>query len=247
MYSDIGGQNIYYQKVGRCKNLILIHGWGESVSSFWPIVDLLKEDFTLWLIDLPGFGKSDLPKRTFTALDFAKIIAGFIKKNNIEKPTVFGHSFGGKVAIQLAKTYPDLIDKLILEGSSGIKPERSFFQVLIFPFVKIGHFLLPNVFNIKSQIQNILYKKLESDYVNVGKMKDIFLRTIKENISVDLPKIQTETLLIWGEKDRAVPLKYGKKMYHLIPKSKLVVLENTGHFPHVKQAERVAYYVKDFI
>lgn len=247
MYSDINGQSIYYQKVGMGKNLILIHGWGTDVSLFWPIVDLLKEDFTLWLLDLPGFGRSDLPKRTFTALDFAKVIAEFIKKNNIAKPTVFGHSFGGKVAIQLAKNYPNLINKLILEGSSGIRPEKSLSQVLIFPFVKIGHFFLPNVFNIKSQIQNILYKKLESDYANAGQMKDIFLNTIREDVTTDLPKIQTETLLIWGEKDRAVPLKYGKKMYRLIPKSKMVVLENIGHFPHVKQAERVAYYVKDFV
>ena len=78
-------------------------------------------------------------------------------------------------------------------------------------------------------------------------MKNIFLNTIKEDLTKELPKIKTETLLIWGERDRAVPLKNGKKMYQLIKNSKLVILEDTGHFPHIKWPERFVYYVKDFI
>lgn len=247
MYSQIESQNVYYQRVGKNRNLILIHGWGTDVSTFWPIVDLLKNNFTLWLIDLPGFGRSDLPKKTFTISDYAKIIAEFIKKNSINKPIVLGHSYGGKIAIKLTSLYPNLIDKLILEGSSGIKPKKTLFQILLFPVVKIANLFLPNVFNTKSKIRNKLYKKLESDYADAGKMKAIFLNTLKEDITPDLSKIKTETLLIWGEKDRAVPLKYGKKIYQLIKNSKLVVLEDTDHFPHIKWPERVAYYVKDFV
>jgi len=247
MYCKIEGQNIYFQKVGKGKDLILIHGWGADASTFWPIVDLLKDDFTLWLLDLPGFGRSDLPKKTFNISDFAKIIAGFIKDNNIKKTVIFGHSYGGKIAIKLVNLYPNLIDKLILEGASGIKPEKSLLQILIFPIVKIANLLLPNIGNYRERIRTKLYKKLESDYADAGNMKDIFVNTLKEDISSDLSKIQTETLLIWGENDRAIPLNYGKKMYQLIKNSKLVVLENVGHFPHIKWPERVAYFVKDFV
>lgn len=247
MYCEIEGQNIYFLKVGKGKDLILIHGWGTDVSNFWPIVDLLKENFTLWLLDLPGFGRSDLPKKQFTISDFAKTIAGFIKKNNIKKPTVFGHSYGGKVAIKLASLYPNLIDKLILEDSSGIKPKKGIFQILVFPIAKIASLLLPNIGNYKTRLRAKLYKKLESDYKDAGNMKDIFVNTLKEDLTADLEKIQTETLLIWGENDRAVPLKYGKRMSQLIRNSKLVTLEDVGHFPHIKWPERVAYYVEDFI
>lgn len=247
MYTTINGQNIYFQKVGKGKNLILIHGWGADASTFWPVVDLLKDNLTLWLIDLPGFGRSELPKKQFSILDFAEIIAEFIKKNEIKKPTVLGHSYGGKIAIKLARTFPDLVDKLILEGSAGIRPEKNLLHFLIFPFVKIAHFLLPDIFHTRSKIRHKLYKKLESDYADAGKMKSIFLKTLKEDSISDLPKIQAEALLIWGEKDRAIPLRYGKKMYQLIKNSKLVIMEDTDHFPHLTWPERFAYYVKDFV
>lgn len=247
MYCEVAGQNIYFQKIGKGKDLILIHGWGADVSTFWPVVDYLKKDFTLWLIDLPGFGRSNLPKETFTISDFAEIIAEFIKTNNIKKPAVLGHSYGGKIGIKLAADYPDLIDKLILEGAAGIKPAKNLLQILIFPLAKIANLVLPNVGNYRERIRTKLYKRLESDYKDSGNMKDIFVNTLKEDLTADLPKIQTETLIIWGEKDRAVPLKYGKIMFQLIKNSKLVILEGIGHFPHIKWPERVAYAVKDFI
>lgn len=247
MYKQINEQNIYYQKTGKGPNLILIHGWGADVSTFWPIVELLKENFTLWLIDLPGFGRSDLPKKTFTIMDFAEIIAGFIKNNNIKKPVIFGHSYGGKIAIKLAFLYPNLIDKLILEGSSGIRPKKTFVQSLVYPFAKVGHFVLPDIFHIRSKARERLYRQLQSDYADAGAMRDIFVGTVKEDLTKDLPKIKQETLLIWGEEDRAVPLKYGKRMYRLIKNSKLVVMEGERHFPHVTNPERVAAYVKDFV
>lgn len=247
MYIKINNQNIYFQKVGKGKPLIMLHGWGTDVSTFWPIVDFLKKDFTLWLIDLPGFGKSELPKKVFSISDYAKIIAKFINGGKIIKPAVFGHSYGGKIAIKLSVLFPNLVDKLILEGSSGIKPAKTFFQTLAYPLAKLGNLFLPDVFHIRSKARQRLYKQLESDYADAGAMKDIFIPTVKEDLTNDLPKIKNETLLIWGEKDNAVPLKYGKKMYRLINNSKLVVMEGERHFPHVTNPERIAKYVKDFV
>lgn len=247
MYIKINNQSIYYQTIGRGKNLIMLHGWGTDVSTFWPIVDFLKDNFTLWLIDLPGFGKSDLPKKILTISDYAKIIAKFIKENKISKPCIFGHSYGGKISIKLAVMFPNLIYKLILEGSSGIRPDKTLIQALAYPFAKAGHFLLPDIFHIRSKARERLYRQLQSDYADAGAMRDIFVETVKEDLTKDLPKIKQETLLIWGEDDNAVPLKYGKKMYGLIKNSRIVVLEGAKHFPHVTNPERVAGYVKDFI
>lgn len=246
MYVTLNGQEIYYQKLGKGKPLVMLHGWGDSVFTFWPIVDFLKDDFTIWLIDLPGFGKSDLPKKVLTILGYAKIIAQFLKQNKINKPILFGHSYGGKISIKLAALYPKLISKLILEASSGIKLKKTLVQMLSYPVAKIGHIILPDVFHLRSRARQKLYKKLESDYADSGEMKEIFLSTIDEDLTADFSKIKAETLLIWGDRDRAVPLTYGKKMYKLISNSKLVILEETGHFPHISYPERIAAYVKDF-
>ncbi|MBI4038596.1 alpha/beta hydrolase [Candidatus Daviesbacteria bacterium] len=246
MYSKINDLNIYYQKVGRGKDLIMLHGWGMDVSTFWPAIDFLKDNFTLWLIDLPGFGRSDIPKKACDSEDYAKILAEFIKNNNIKKPFLLGHSFGGKVSIKLTAIHPNLVDKLILVGSSGLKPDPSIKRVLIYPLAKIFHFLIPDIFNIKSLIRKKFYRKIESDYYNVGVMKDTLVKTLNEDLTQDLKKINTQTLIICGEKDRAVPIKYGKRMYQLIKNSKLISLEDKGHFLHIYDPERFAYYIKDF-
>lgn len=246
MYTTINGSKIYYQKVGKGKDLVMLHGWGQDVSTFWPDIEFLKDNFSLWLLDLPGFGKSDNPNQAFGSKDYAQVLEKFIKQERIDKPILLGHSYGGKISIKFASLYPSLISKLILVGASGIKPALSFKTVLIYPLAKIVHYLIPDIFNLKSLLRKKFYRRIESDYENAGIMKDTLIETIKEDLTADLRRINIQTLVLWGDKDRAVPLKYGKLMYRLIKDSKLVVFEDKGHFLHVHDPERFAYYVKDF-
>lgn len=247
MYTSINNQQIYYQKLGKGKDLIMLHGWGQDVSTFWPNVEFLKDNFTLWLIDLPGFGKSSAPKKPYDTKDYVQIILEFIKQSKIKSPNLLGHSFGGKVALRFASLYPNLLNKLILVGASGVKPVPSFRRLIMYPTAKVIHHLVPDIFNLKTIIRKKFYRKIESDYENAGVMKDTLLKTIKEDLTDDLRKIDNKTLVIWGDEDRAVPIKYGKIMYQLIKNSKLVIFEGKGHFLHVHDPERFAYYVKDFV
>lgn len=247
MYTTIDNLQIYYQKVGKGKDLIMLHGWGQDVSTFWSSVELLSKNFTLWLVDLPGFGRSDIPSTPFDTKDYSKIMAEFIKKNSIKKPNLLGHSFGGKVSVKLASENPDLINKLVIVGSSGIKPDFSIKRSLMYPFAKVFHYLLPDVFNIKSLIRKKFYRKIESDYIDAGVMKESLLKTLKEDLTSELSEIENQTLIIWGDEDKAVPLKYGIRMYQKIKNAKIVVLEGLGHFLHVHNPKLFSYYVKDFL
>lgn len=249
MYIEVNNQNIYYQKIGKGKNLILLHGWKQDVSSFWGVSEILKEKYTIWLIDLPGFGRSENPKSAFSVSDYAEIIKGFIEKSNIENPSLLGHSVGGRIGIKLASQYPNLLNKLILEDSAGIRPKRDVPKFIFYILAKIFKYLIPNIFNIQEKIRTKFYKTLESDYLTAGDLKETFTKVLNEDLTPDLLKIKNETLLIWGEKDPTLEssLANGKKMYQLIEKSKLAIIENVGHFPHLENPERFAYYVKDFI
>lgn len=246
MYTTIDNLQIYYQKVGKGKDLVILHGWGQDVSTFWGLVEPLSENYTLWLIDLPGFGRSDVPKKAFDSNDYARIIKEFIEKNSIKKPSMLGHSFGGKVALNISANNPGLVDKLIIVGASGIEPDFSLKSNLIYPVAKMVHFLVPDIFNIKSIIRNKFYKRLGSDYFDAGVMKESLLKTIKEDLTPQLLKIENQTLIIWGEEDRAVPLKYGVRMYQKIENAKLIIVDGMGHFLHIHDPERFANYVKDF-
>lgn len=249
MYTSIYNQNIYYQKIGKGKNLIMLHGWQQDVSSFWGVVDLLKDQFTIYLVDLPGFGRSDNPKKAFSVSDYAEVIKDFISEMKLKNPTLLGHSVGGRIAIKLAAKYPNVLDKLILEDSAGIRPKRDIPKFIFYTLAKIFKYLVPNIFNFREKIRISFYKSLESDYLTAGELKETFTKILNEDLTLDLPKIKNETLLVWGEKDPTLEasLKNGKKMYQLIEKSKLVILDGLGHFPHLENPERFAYYVKDFV
>lgn len=246
MYTKIGDLNIYYQKAGYGKDLIMLHGWGLDSSSFWPDVDLLKDTFTLWLLDLPGHGRSDTPSKTFTITDYKNIIEQFIKRQKIKKPAVLGHSFGGRIAIKLASASPQLLEKIILEDSAGISAKSGVKNTLFQIIAKLVKYLIPNIFNLKELLKIKVYKILKSDYKDTGALKETFKKSIREDLTEDLKKIPLEALIIWGEKDKTTPLKDGKSMYQLIKNSKLLVMEETGHASHITDPERFSYYVKDF-
>lgn len=246
MFVNLDGQRIYYQTTGKGPNLILVHGWKQDSSTWWPVVDLLKDKFKLWLIDLPGFGRSEAPKKTWSIFDYADNLAHFIKENKIKNPIVLGHSLGGNITIVLANKYPNLISKLILEGASGVRPKSVFRSFLIIPS-KVIKYLVPNLFNLKEKLRLKLYGAIGSDYLGAGDLRKTFTKIVNQDASRYAEKISLPTLILWGEQDKEVPLDHAKKLYHLIENSRIEVMENTGHFPHLENPNIVTHYVKDFV
>jgi len=245
MYTTIKNQQVYFQKVGLGKDLVLLHGWGTDVSSFWPSIEVLKNHFTIWLIDLPGMGRSQPPKKSWTISDYARLVEEFILQQKIKKPILLGHSFGGRITIKLASLNPKILGKIILEDSAGLSRKKGIKNTLLKIFTKITKYLIPDIFNLRERVKIRIYQILKSDYKR-GALRETFLKTIQEDLSSDCQKISLDTLIIWGEEDQSTPLKDGKRMYQLIKNSKLAILEGVGHTPHIKDPERFSYYVKDF-
>ena len=246
MYITINNQHIYYQKLGKGKDILMVHGWGQDVSTFWGVAEKLKEDFTLWLVDLPGFGRSELPKKDFTNQDYAEVLKGFVQELKMKKPHYLGHSVGGRVGIKLLSQNGKLFDKVILEDAAGIKPKQDMFKPFLYVGAKAFNILLPEFLVIKPLIRHYFYKGLESDYITAGMMKGTLTNLLDEDLTPFLSQIPNETLLIWGENDRAVPLSDGKRMNRLIPNARIEVFDDVGHFSHLEKEGLFVQYVRDF-
>ena len=98
--------NIYYEKYGNGKtNIVILPGWGETRHTFDQLINTLKNDFTVYILDYPGFGNSKFPNRDLDIYDYANLIKDFLMINSIENPILIGHSFGGIIIILLTGLY----------------------------------------------------------------------------------------------------------------------------------------------
>ena len=103
------------------QTVVFLHGWRSEAAVWRPVMDRLGRRYRQFALDLPGFGKSEKPKHIFTLVDYATVVLGFIKKMELKKIVVVGHSFGGRVVIKLSALEPDIVEKLILVDSAGFR------------------------------------------------------------------------------------------------------------------------------
>lgn len=251
MMMDIDGISLNYIVEGSGKDVLVIHGWGANINTIMPIVNILKDKFRVHAIDLPGFGLSSQPKEVINSFQYAEIIKKYIDKMEIDKITLIGHSFGGKLSIILGSKYPELVEKIVLIDSAGLIPKRGpkyYIKVYSFKTLKL---LYKNLFFWIKDDEKLekLYKKFGStDYKEAsGVMRKILVTVVNENLFPLLNKIKAPTLLIWGENDTATPLYMGKIMEKEIKDSGLIVFEGAGHYAYLDDFRRFSIIVRNFL
>ena len=105
MYLKINNTNIYYEQYGTKKqNILILPGWGDNRKTFSYLINYLKNYFTVYILDYPGFGNSMFNK-TLTIFEYANIINEFVIKLNLENSILIGHSFGGRIISILTTKY----------------------------------------------------------------------------------------------------------------------------------------------
>ncbi|MTI46956.1 alpha/beta fold hydrolase [Sporosalibacterium faouarense] len=251
MIENINGLNINYICEGEGKNILLLHGWGASIETVLPIFNHLKDRFKVYAVDLPGFGKSDEPKEVWGTLDYAECIRGFIRKMNMKKVTLIGHSHGGRVSIFLGNEYPNIIDKIILVDSAGLIPKRHlkyYFKVYTFKTLKKLYTTFYFGSNKEERMEKFYRKFGSTDYKNSpGIMRKVMVKVLSENLRPLLSGIKAPTLLIWGSNDEDTPVYMGEIMEKEIPDSGLVVLDNAGHYSYLDKFNHFKVIIDNFL
>lgn len=218
------------------KNIILLHGWGGSMESLQGLQDELAKTNTyrVYNIELPGFGESSISKgKVLTLDDYVSSLDIFMESNNINKPILVGHSFGGKVALAYTLKKENKVQNLILVNSSGLKPKNTLKKVvLIVPTKTFGLlFSLPVLNKVKSPIRSIYYRFVvrERDYLRSKELQETLKNVLKVNLDDQIGKINVDTLLIWGENDSYTPLWMGERFSKLLPNARLEVIQGAKH------------------
>lgn len=240
------------------KTIIILHGWGSAMSGkrYEGLKNLIeKKGYTVFTPDLPGFGENPLTKEVLEFDDYVQFVKTFIEKSlhhtKQKKIVLLGHSFGGRIAIRVAKLYPALIDSLVLTGASGIpRPLPSLKKKLVYALTKATRpvFSIPPFSFFYAFFRKAVYYSIgEMDYYKAASLRETFKNVYQVSILPDLPEISVPTLIVWGENDTFTPLADGQLMHEKIQNSKLVVIPDATHKLPYENPEIFAKQLSEFI
>ena len=263
------GFHIHYRDEGDSNRplLVLLHGFGDSFTTWEGWVQELKGKFHVISLDFPGHGLTRAPEGyELTGAGLADFVDAFAAKLALPKFAVAGNSMGGGVAWQLAARHPDRIDALILVDAAGFPNEKPpaevplAFRLLQYP---IGRAILRNIDNrplIDEGLKTDVYDKSLITPALVDRWAE-FQRApghrailIGVNFGAQtqatadmLGTIKVPTLVLHGESDVLIEPASAHKFAAAIPGAKLVTYPHVGHLPQIEIPERSAADVAAFL
>lgn len=219
---------------GAPARVVALHGWGRSGSDFTGLLAGLDA----LAIHLPGFGPTEPPAAVWGTEDYARLVADAIEP--LGPVVLVGHSFGGRIAVRLAATRPELVSGLVLTGAPLVRLAPATKPTLSYRIAKS----LNRIGLIPDSVMEARRKKAGSADYNAaqGIMRDIMVKTVNENYDDDLARISVPTWLVWGENDTAAPTAAGKVASERIRGARWTVVPGEAHLltPVLSAAVRAA-------
>jgi len=271
--AQISGLKLWYKVAGKGPVCILpTPGWGPSSDLYFLKLKPLEAMFTMVYLDTRGSGRSERPDpHTYTMKNMAADIEGLRKHLGIETMWLMGHSDGGRIILNYAFEYGGHVEGLILvdapvgntENDSGrvqrmqLRKNEPWFDDAFKTFQKFPSTQQEFDAYIKS-ITPFFF----SSNANLEKNRDVFEKTTlsfaatqgqsqSDRSSVDpavfLPVMKVPTLIIVGDDDFVCPPSASEYLHREIPNSKLLVIENAGHFPWLEQPQQFFDGIRTFL
>lgn len=268
-YVRVNGINTRYWQMGDTgSKIVLLHGGNGSIEFWLYNIPKLAEQHQVYAFDMVGSGKSDFPIADYSLTYQAEFLLGFMSALSINLATLIGNSMGGGVALQFTKLYPDQVDKLVLVDSLGLGREISL-GIRLITLPTIVNLLRPRRWMIPAMLKSNFYNGqqisrewLELRYsvfaipdrnhviLNLGQ-SNFNLRGVRADVYQpivnSLANISQQTLIIWGECDRIIPVKHAHVAAAGLPNNQLEIFPNCGHHPYLEYPDRFDRLVLDFL
>ena len=259
-YVEADGVKIHLHEAGSGPLLLLVHGgapgaygWG----NFGQNMAAFAEHFRTVIVDLPGYGGSELPPEDGGEgryASYARIFAALIRELGAEKAHVLGLATGGAAAIALALDHPEVVDRLVLVSSAGGQP-------LFTPSPSEGQKIIRSYYGGKGPSRDKMVKYLEMMLFDqelvtdelveeryqaslVGRTRDI---GSPEPLWTRMHEIAASTLVIWGRDNRVQGYDNALFMLQRIPDVEVHLFGKTGLWVPFERAARFEALVKDFL
>jgi len=254
---------VHYRIEGEGFPIVLLHGAFSSLHTFEDWTKSLKKTRKVIRLDLPGFGLTGpKPDNEYSITGHLRFIKRFLKMLGIEQFDLAGSSLGGWLSWELALRSPERVRKLILIDSAGFLDPTCIpapFKLAQTPFfVKILKYTIrKNI--LESYVKQVYYDESKVDDALVQRYYDLFTRDgnpeafvsmvnskFKDNTR-QLKKIDTPTLILWGNEDEWIPVEFGHEFHERMPNANMIIYKETGHLPMEEKGRKTVKDVLEFI
>ncbi|MDQ1696423.1 MAG: hypothetical protein QOJ03_1776 [Frankiaceae bacterium] len=266
------GRELAVRRAGAGPTVVLIHGMAGSLNTWDPVFPALARSCDVVAIDLPGHGASSRMRGDFSLGSLAAAVRDALDWLDIDAATIVGHSLGGGIAMQFFYQFPERGERLVLVSSGGLGREVTpLLRALSLPGANVvlaqltrlqrnrragavGRLLQPAAARAWNDLPYMLRQMaLLAD----RESRASFLATIDAVINVSGQRVSATdrlhlagnlpTLIVWGERDRMIPVAHARAAAGVIEGCRLDVVPGAGHYPHEDDPDRFARTLADFI
>jgi pimeloyl-ACP methyl ester carboxylesterase len=267
------GQKVCYRSAGEAgPAVVLLHGIAGTSATWDPVLPGLGKRHTVIAPDLLGHGQSGKLTGDYSLGAYASAVRDMLVALGHRRVTIVGHSLGGGVAMQFGYQFPEMLQRLVLVSSGGLG--RELHVMLRSAALPGAEYVLPLLFktglpSTGTKIAGLINRigfRAGADLEEIGRSfaslgdtdaRQTFIHTVRGLIDPSGQRVDASSrlylatelpiLIVWGAHDTLIPVQHGQVAHSRAPRSRLVIFEQAGHFPHLTEPERFVEVVERFV
>jgi pimeloyl-ACP methyl ester carboxylesterase len=266
---EVGGNRLRFIKTGKGSSLVLLHTLRTQLDLFEKVVPELSRHFTVYALDYPGHGFSDIPKARYDAAFFTEAVEGFLDRLDLRDVTLAGVSIGGSIGLIVAARRNPRVARVIAINPYDYAKGRGMARSSVLGWFVIYASLLPVVGETVMRLRNVFIMRavlrggvadrqnipaaLMTEMYAVGNRPGhyrAFLSLLRnaeswEKATSDYGRIERPVLVMWGDRDwaRAPEREHDRT---LIPGAETTTVERGGHFLPLDRPQEITQSIVRF-
>lgn len=264
----VDGVQMHYQRAGNGRPLLLLHGLVGSAKNWRQNISFLSRDSSVYAVDLFNMGESERVPGLDAGLEAtADRLAAYMDAVGLDEADIAGHSHGGAIAMMFAARHPDRVRSLILFAPANPFCDLGH-RLIRFYQTRFGIWLARQIPALPAMLKATALSRMYGDPSRVaedsleGYIEGLHIPGTIDHVLqivqrwfVDMGLLRSAltrlaakpTLLIWGDRDRAVGLPSGRELQRTLPHSSLMVIPGVGHIPFEEMPDVCNKAMRDWL
>jgi pimeloyl-ACP methyl ester carboxylesterase len=243
--------------------LLFVHGLGGDFTHFEHVAAALADRHRVIGVDMPGCGDSEKPRHRLSMAAYGRAILDVMDTLALDRATLLGHSAGGLAVSSAAPLAPARVERLVLINTAGLRRFPAALRLAARVFVRrplidimlalTAHRILEHVFASENEftrkfVEDQIHRAHPGRLPHVSKvMQDLLPDVMRSTVWKNAHLLAAPALIIWGDRDRLMPLAAVRRSAARLPAGRLEVLSGCGHMPIIEQPGAVVELVRSFL